>query len=99
MTGRLFRKFKVFGRLIPVFKIQGLIGEGAYGYFSEENWEIGIDADLRGVELEGTCIHELFHAVLDRLHIQQQLSPAFAEVIVENLAQAVLENYGVRFKK
>jgi Zn-dependent peptidase ImmA (M78 family) len=99
VKAKLFRKLRVFGKIIPVFRISGLMDQGAYGYYSEEHEEVGVDADLKGEELEHTVIHELFHAVLDRLHCQQQMSPEFVEVVVENLSRSVIDNFKVSFRK
>lgn len=99
MKAKLFRKMKVFGKIIPVFKVKGLIAQDVYGYYSEEHEQIGVDADIKGDVLEHTVIHEMFHAVLDRLHCQQQMPPEFVEVIVENLAQSIIDNYSVRWRK
>lgn len=103
---KLFRKARVFGTLVPIFKVKGLLDGSAipdlgsaYGYFQDDTKEIGVDAGLRGDALEGTVLHELFHATLDRLHIQQQLSRQMVEVIVENLAVAVVDNYHLRWRK
>lgn len=95
---KVFRRLNVFGKSIPVFKVTGLMDKDAYGYYSEEHQQIGIDADLKGDMLEHTIIHELFHAVLDRLHCQQQMAPEFLEVVVENLALSVIDNFKVKFK-
>lgn len=100
MKAKLFRKMRVFGKMIPVFKVRGLMASAdAYGYYSEEHQQIGVDAGLKSDDLEHTVIHEMFHAVLDRLHCQQQMAPEFVEVVVENLARAVIDNYKVRWRK
>jgi hypothetical protein len=54
---------------------------------------------LAGPDLEHTVIHEMFHAILDRLHIQQQMPPEFVEVLVENLSAGVIDNYNLEWKK
>src|SRR6185503_14025827 len=106
MATKLFRKARVFGTLVPIYRVKGLMAGSAlpelgqaFGYFHEETKVIGVDADLKGDALEGTVLHELFHATLDRLHVQQQLSRALVEVIVENLAVAVVDNYRLRWRK
>lgn len=96
---KLFRKAEVFGRKVPIYKIPGLRREGCFGYFHADTKRIGIDAHLAGPDLEHTVIHEMFHAILDRLHIQQQMPPEFVEVLVENLSAGVIDNYNLEWKK
>ncbi len=95
---RHFRLAKVFGRLVPIYKRKGLLAEDTYGYYREDVKEIAVAEELKGEILEHTIIHELFHAVLDRLHIHQQLNDEFAEVLIENLAAAVVDNYRLKWK-
>lgn len=100
MKPKAFRRLKVFGLLIPVFKMVGLMDqESMYGYYESEAKYIGVDSKLKGVTLEHTVIHEMFHSVLDRLHIQHQLDEKFVEIIVENLTLALIDNYKVQYKK
>lgn len=95
-----FRILKVFGVDVPVYKVSGLIkNEGMYGFYEDEGKYIGVDADLKGDILEHTIIHELKHAVLDRLHIHHQLDEKFVEIIVENLTVALIDNFEVRERK
>lgn len=96
MKPKKFRTLKVFGLEIPVFKLPGL--GNVYGFYDDESKYIGVDATLRGDILEHTIIHELNHAVLDRLHIHHQLDEKFVEIIVENLTVALLDNYKVKSK-
>lgn len=95
---KAFRKAQVFGKSIPVFKVQGLLETNTYGYYDGSTKEIGVDERLKGDDLEHTVIHELFHATLDRLHCQQQMSEEFLEVVIENLAAAVIDNFRVKWK-
>lgn len=99
MRPKLFRRLQVFGKVVPVFKVKGLMSQGAYGYYSEESAQIAVDESLKGDMLEHTVIHELFHAVLDRLHCQQQMPPEFVEVIVENLSASVIDNFHVKARR
>lgn len=96
---KIFRKLRIFGVMVPVLKIPGLLGgQGMFGFYDHEARVIGVDEALRGVELEATVVHEMFHAVFARLHIAQQLDDAFAEVVIENLSVALLENFDIKPK-
>lgn len=96
MKPKIWKKLRVFGLVIPVFRVNGLLEDGAFGYYEDEHKFIAIDARLRGEDEIHTLIHELFHAALDRIHAQQQMPDPFAEIVVENLTVALLENFRVR---
>lgn len=84
--------FKVFGKNVPV-KFKPIAQEtGLEGYFSPSEYLIVVDADSDN-KLQ-TAMHELFHAVWFRLGLLQiKVSEDTQEIIVENLATAVLENF------
>jgi Zn-dependent peptidase ImmA (M78 family) len=93
------RVMKVFGALVPVYRLENLLNaEGMYGFYDPEGKYIAVDAALEGDILEHTIIHEMMHAVFDRLHIDQQMERSFVEVVVENLSVALLENFEVEKK-
>lgn len=95
-----FRILKVFGREVPVYKVANIIrDENMYGYYEDVGKYIGVDSSLKGEILDHTVIHELFHAVLDRLHVQHQLDEKFVEIIVENLSVALIDNFKMKAKE
>lgn len=98
-TPKPFRTLKVFGLLIYVYKLENLLkNEGMYGYYCPEGKYIAVDKDLSGKILEHTIIHEMLHAVFDRLHIDAQMERSFVEVLVENVSVALMENFEVKRK-
>ncbi len=95
-----FRTFSVFGMEVTCYRIEGLLrDQNMFGFYDCEKKLIGVDSGLRGAELEQTLIHELFHAALIRLHIEQQMPGEFAEVLIDNLARAVVDNYSLKMRK
>lgn len=105
---KLLRRLNVFGKVVPVFKVDGLLrGEAApdvgpclgFYTYADDGPRIAVESTLQGEELQHTILHEMFHAVLDRVHVQQQLPPALVEVIVETLAVSVVDNFKLQNKK
>lgn len=95
-----FRNLKVFGSIVPVYKLENLLSaEGMYGFYDPEGKYIAVDHGLNGHMLEHTIIHEMMHAIFDRLHIDAQMERTFTEVLVENVSACVLENFEVKQKK
>lgn len=94
-----FRVIEVFGMSVPVYKLENLLNvEGMYGYYDPNGKYIAVDASLKDKILEHTIIHEMFHAVFDRLHIDAQMEHSFVEVLVENLSVAIMENFSIKPK-
>jgi hypothetical protein len=84
--------FNVFGREVPV-RIQEMDAKDA-GEYCETKKEITINTSQKGELLVPTMVHELFHATVDRVAlIQTGISDDMWEVIVENFATVVCENF------
>ena len=67
------------------------------GHFTGD--AIEIDDSLEGDELLQTDLHEFFHAVNERLgFIQTSISEDLWEIIVDNYARALVENYEIKPK-
>ena len=85
----------IFGQKIRVKKIKGL-GEkqGLAGFYDPFKKEIAIDASLKGDAFMQTLLHELVHAVMDRVGISQtRTSHDVHEMVAENVATALVENF------
>lgn len=92
---------KVFGRLIPIFKVKGLIeNEGLYGVYeiidpANNIDQIRIHSAMKGDVHLQTVLHEIFHATLARTntHFDQE------EAVVDQLASAAVENFRLQWRK
>lgn len=85
----------IFGRKIRVKKIKDLgKNHGLAGYFDPVKKEIAIDSSLKGDDYNSTLIHEMIHSIFDRVGIvQTRLSHDTHEMIAENVANAIVENF------
>lgn len=93
-------KLKVFGKDVQVIEEAGLIDQGMYGFYHAIDKNIKIDKKLKGNKKNHTLLHELFHASLDRLGFNNtSLSTDMEELIVDNLAQVLLDNLEIRWKR
>ncbi len=89
-------KFNVFGLIVPVIKEKGLFDRGFVGYYDPVKKQIKVDSNQKGIELTHTVIHELGHTLFDRCGIlQSKIQPELVEVIVENFATMMVENFRV----
>ncbi|MGL4558317.1 MAG: hypothetical protein ACRCV5_12485 [Afipia sp.] len=89
-------KFNVFGLVVPVIKEKGLSERGFAGYYDPMKKQIKIDPNQKGLELTHTVLHELGHTLFDRCGIlQSKIPPELVEVIVENYATMLVENFRV----
>lgn len=95
----------IFGKQVRVLKKKNL-GEDAgtdhvlAGYYDPTNSVIAIDESLVGDEYYHTLVHEIVHAVLHRTGvIQSRLSMDVHEIICENIATALTENFKLTKKK
>lgn len=87
---------KIFGKDYPVIK-KALKAQNLEGYFTGDVLEI--EETLTGAEETQTELHEFFHAVNERLgFVQTSISEDLWELIVENYARALVENYEIKPK-
>lgn len=89
-------KRTIFGKDFPL-TFKNLKPLDLEGRFTGE--EIEIDSSLEGDDSLQTEIHEFFHAVNERLgFIQTSISEDLWEIIIDNYARALIENYEVKPK-
>lgn len=99
---RIFPKkftLSVFGSLVKVEVIDGLHAEGIAGAYNGTLKKIYISIEQQKEDATHTLLHELGHAIIDRTGIRQSLSSELEEVIVENFATGILENFTITLKK
>lgn len=90
--------FSVFGRTVPVRYEE--LASNESGEYDTDTKEIKISSSLTGDELTITEVHELFHATWDRIGLDQaRLAIEIEEVIVQNFATVVVENYQLTRRK
>lgn len=95
---KLPKHLYVFGEKYTLKQIEGLSAHGIAGQCHKVNKTIIVDSKLKGAELQETILHELFHAVVSEVSIDQTLSHELEEVIVDTFAKAVCKNFNIRSK-
>jgi len=93
-------KLKIFGVTVPVKEYKNLIQERGWGGFYDiEEKAIYLDPTLTKEEKMQTLLHEFFHGVMFRTAMHQTKIPhEVFEIIVDNLATAMIENFHIRPK-
>ena len=74
------------------------IDEGDDGEYCPINKAIRLSNRLNDEDLDHTLLHELFHAVMDRLGFSEILKDDVEELIVDNLSQFIIEKYQIKLK-
>ena len=82
----------VFGKTYEI-KYDDLSKTDACGYTDNKHRLIVIDSGLKGDDLTHTLLHEYFHAILFTTSVTQSLSHDLEEVIVDQLATFLVDNY------
>lgn len=90
----------IFGKKIRVKRIKDLAkNHGLAGYFDPHKNIIAIDSELKGNAYMQTMLHECIHATLDRVGVTQtRVSHDAHEMIAENIATAIVENFNLKKK-
>ena len=71
-------------------------GKVVKGYYDYENKEIAIESTLKGIERNQALLHELGHAVADRLHLDAETSLKVLHPIIDTFATCVSENFHIK---
>jgi Zn-dependent peptidase ImmA (M78 family) len=82
----------VFGKAYQI-KYEDMSKTDACGLTDNKNYLIIIDSSLKGDDLKHTLLHESFHAILYRTSVTQSLSHELEEVIVDQIATFLVDNY------
>ena len=84
------KSVKIFGQR---FKIKVMPLHGYLGLCDRAAKIIYVESNQTESEIYQTLLHEIGHAVIGRTGIVQALSPELEEIIVENIATAIIDNF------
>jgi len=87
-------KVNIFGRTITIKYIKNLSKEShLMGFYDSDSKTINIDASLKDQDLRTTLSHEIFHAMCDRLGLNQTSLPMdIQEILCEGFSWLLEEN-------
>lgn len=93
-------KLNIFGKIIKVLKEKNLSRRtGSRGEFYSRHNLIVIDDKLVNDEFNQTLLHELIHAVISRVSIDQtSLEEGVEEIICDAVATAIIENFKIKVR-
>lgn len=83
----------IFGTTYTIIIEKDLVRSGIIGNCDKLKKVIMLDDSLKGDDYWSTLLHEIFHAVFHELSFIQAISPDLEEVVIDNLANAVVKNY------
>ena len=89
------KSLKIFGLK---FKVKVAPLGGILGLCDRATSTIYIEEAQTDTDKMHTLLHEIGHAVFGRVGLVQGISPELEEVIVENIATALVENFEIRAK-
>lgn len=94
-------KFNVYGRDIEVKKVPKLImTKGVAASYCLKTKSIEIDSALKGEDMIHAYIHELIHALCDRIGlINCDFSHDLEELLADNVPAMLLENFEIKCKR
>jgi len=100
------KKTKSFMSNIIIFGIKykikyvNLLSDNYLGWFKPIEQEILIEHTLKGDKRMKTLIHEIGHGVFHTTGLNQtSIGYDLQEIIVENIAQAIVQNFDIKPKK
>jgi Zn-dependent peptidase ImmA (M78 family) len=93
------KKVNVLGRVVPIYRLD--LGESPFhAYYDLDNKTITMDSSLKGELFMHVLLHEIGHAIFCRGGLQQtQISHDLQELIVEQFATVIAENFTLKPKK
>lgn len=93
-------RLKIFGSIIRVLKKKDMSQQGLRGLYMPKEKLILVDSELLDDDFMQCLVHELVHSVIYRTGIDQaQISAGVEEIICENIATAIIENFTLKAKK
>jgi len=88
------QKIVIFGRNIAVKLVKTIQDDAdCLGLYDASTGIIYIQRDLEGDLLQETFLHEVFHAIVERVGLRQALDMDAEEMLVEMLAKAINEAF------
>lgn len=93
---KLYDRVTIFGQDIQVRFSEEVPDTDNANYVDNE---ILIHPNCPKKELSRVFLHEFFHAVFDRVSVNQGISSDAEEIIVDAISKAITENFYLRFKK
>lgn len=95
------KSLKIYGWDVGLQKVKGLMQQSPYaGYYDPNKKLIVVDASLKGDDYICTLIHEVIHALFHRAGLHQTKIPsAVEEMICEQVATVITENFSVSAKR
>ena len=85
--------FQVFGQIIPVEYVEPESIDNDYGEYCRKNKDIKINKSIDSEELMATLVHELGHALSDRVGLRQAINHELEEIMCEAFAVVITENF------
>ncbi len=82
----------IFGKTYKI-EYKDLTGLPYQGQFKHHESIITVHNKLKGYELQQTLMHELLHAVLDRLSLSDVIESRVEEILVDSIATFLCENF------
>lgn len=73
-------------------------GKPVDGYFDAANSTIALDSKLRGLRLKQVLVHEMIHALHDRVHADSDVDPAYLHMVTDTTASMIVECFDIKFK-
>jgi hypothetical protein len=84
----------IFGKIVPVYLAKDLVtDQPVFGCFDPATWTIYLDDSQTKPELLETLIHEMGHALMQRLYLVGVIDPKIIEIIVEGYTHVMIENF------
>lgn len=89
------RSLNIYGKRV---KIHRKSLKKLHGEFDREDYTITLERKLEGEDLIVTLLHETLHAILDRTSITHEISDELEELICDNVAKCLVENFDIELK-
>lgn len=88
---------KVFGQRVAIKYVRYI--KDAHGDYDYHTKQIRLEESLKGKLFVETLIHEAIHAVFDRVGLNQAIDHNLEEIVCDNVAKMIEENFVLEIKK
>lgn len=86
-------KLQIFGKEYRVMKAKRLAESGTAAYVDFNNKLIVVDSELVGEDYWVAIMHEVYHALVDRISLDQVIKDQLEEIVVDVFAKCLIENF------